>query len=106
VGRINYFAKTANLWAGNGEATAHEFTHSWDTNFFSRDNPHCLEAEYTDRFKACLQQGGTTWLDLNNGKLFDNRCDGQVIFHYKQGTSPTSADSEYIEIRQHPEPLQ
>jgi hypothetical protein len=77
----------------SGEVLVHEIAHQWKVNQNYPDN-ECTRNSYADGTKFCQGNG-----PQNSGQYGD----GIVKFHYV-GNSPTTADSEYIDIRKTGEP--
>jgi hypothetical protein len=75
------------------ETVVHELAHQWAVNATSTGG-HCNKTFYNDPTKYCTMNSGQ-----NNPQLGD----GVVRFHYV-GTSPATADSEYMDMRRASEP--
>lgn len=77
----------------SGEVLVHELAHQWKVNSTYPDN-ECTHDSYDNPALFCQSNG-----PQNSGQYDD----GHVAFHYI-GTSPATADSEYMTIRKASEP--
>lgn len=101
VSQIESLVASSNAPTLNAESTAHEFTHAWDVNQGFNMNGHCAEeAYYQNHNLFCLMHAD--WSDMS-GNVLPQFFDGVVGFHYDVGLLFTP--SEYLEVRQHQEPL-
>jgi len=101
VSQIESDVAASNALTLNAESTAHEFTHAWDVNQGFHMDGHCGEEPYYQNHSLfCLMHA--LWSDTS-GNVLPQFFDGLVGFHYDVGLSFTH--SEYLEVRQHQEPL-
>ena len=77
----------------SGEVLVHELAHQWNVNSTYPDH-ECNKKSYADSTQFCQGNGPS-----NSGQYGD----GIVKFHYV-GSSPSTADSEYMDIRKTGEP--
>jgi len=100
---LESLVSSANRSALNGEATSHEMTHTWDVNQHFNNGGHCTGYDYLMPTLLCLMRPGNDWFDTTGITIRPEFYDGRVMWHYD--TQALDA-SEYLTIRQHPEPLQ
>lgn len=77
----------------SGEVLVHELAHQWNVNSAYPDH-ECTRNSYDSAGLFCQGNG-----PQNSGQYDD----GHYTFHYI-GTTPATADSEYMTIRKAPEP--
>ena len=77
----------------SGEVLVHELAHQWNVNAFKTDK-ECTNNSYDNPAFFCHGNG-----PANSGQYDD----GHIAWHYT-GTTPATADSEYMDIRKASEP--
>lgn len=75
----------------------HEMAHQWHVNPNYQDG-HCNQTAYTNPSIF-----PTMYCEMNSAQNNGQYGDGVIRFHYT-GSSPQTADSEYMDIRKTPEP--